>query len=168
MHAWQSRYDFATKSKIFPLIKKKITQSNAKSFLSDFENDANYWRSIFDTDHLWSSQEKDIARTFDALNIFKVVQPTPGTLSIVRSYKQGKMSKAQCISILKAIENFHFQFNAVTSSRSSGGISSMYSSFGRQLSTASDRNTATRCNRELRQKLKDRKVADSEFDAGFG
>ena len=43
----------------------------------------------------------------------------------------------------------------------------MYSSFGRQIFNASDSNQIGMCISELTEKLRERRVADSEFDAGF-
>ena len=66
-----------------------------------------------------------------------------------------------------SIEKFHFSFNAITSSRSSGGISGLYSSFGRQVFGASDSNEVGKIVSDLLAKLRDREPAPSEFDAGF-
>jgi hypothetical protein len=68
---------------------------------------------------------------------------------------------------LSSIEKFHFSFNAITSSRSSGGISGMYSSFGRQVFNASDNNKASRAINDLTKKLRERALPEDEFDVGF-
>lgn len=167
VHSWQSRYDFVTKAKVFQRVKESINKKNAKSHLDRFVSDAEQWRAIFDTDFLWNKSEKEVARSLAALRIFKVVQPAPGLLSLVRAYKDGIIKYKALRDALSAIERFHFAFNAVTSSRSSGGISGMYSSFGRQMFDSRDGNEAATAIRELVRKLQDRKVLESEFDAGF-
>lgn len=168
VHSWQSRYDFVTKAKTFPKVKSAVTKKNAKSHLDRFVTDAEHWRSIFDTDFNWSKQEKHVARSLDALRIFKVVQPTPGILSLIRAYRDKLIKYKTLRNALAEIEKFHFSFNAITSSRSSGGISGMYSSLGRAIFAADDSNDAGKAIIDLVRKLKDREVPETEFDAGFG
>lgn len=168
VHSWQSRFDFVTKAKVFPKIKSTIKSKNANSHLDRFVSDAECWRSVFDTDFMWSLAEKDAARSLAAMRIFKVEQPTPGVLSLVRAYRDNVIKYKSLRNALEAIEKFHFSFNAITSSRSSGGISGMYASFGRKIYQAEDSNVAGVAISELIQKLRDREAATSEFDAGFG
>jgi len=167
VHSWQSRYDFVTKAKVFQKAKERITKPSAKSHLDRFVSDSDHWRAIFDTDYMWTKSEKDVARSLSALRIFKVVQPAPGILSLVRAYKDGVIKYKTLRNALTNIEKFHFLFNAITSSRSSGGISGMYSSFGRQIFNAKDSNEASIAITDLIQKLRDREVAESEFHVGF-
>jgi len=168
VHSWQSRYDFVTKAKTFPKVKQTVSKKNAKSHLDRFVSDASHWRSIFDTEFSWTKQEKVVARSLAALRTFKVVQPAPGILSLIRSYRDGKIKFKVLRDAIENIEKFHFSFNAITSSRSSGGISGMYSSFGRQVFASDDSNAVAQCIADLVGKLRDREVAETEFDAGFG
>lgn len=167
VHSWQSRYDFVTKAKAFPKIKHAVTKKNAKAHLDRFVSDSSQWRSIFDTDFGWARAEKSVARSLAALRTFKVVQPAPGILSLIRAYKDGIIKLKVLRDAIEKIEKFHFSFNAVTSSRSSGGISGMYSSFGRQVFASSDSNSVAKCISDLVTKLREREVVQSEFDAGF-
>ncbi len=167
VHSWQSRYDFVTKAKAFPKVKATVVKNNAKSHLDRFVTDAERWRSIFDTEYQWSKAEKEVARSLAALRIFKVVQPAPGLLSLIRSYRDDVIKLKVLRNAIKVIEKFHFSFNAITSSRSSGGISGMYSSFGRQVFKAQNSNEVGLEISLLIQKLQDREVPESEFDAGF-
>jgi Protein of unknown function DUF262/Protein of unknown function (DUF1524) len=167
VHSWQSRYDFVTKAKVFQKVKETIVKKNAKSHLDRFVTDAAHWRAIFDTEFGWVKSEKSVARSLSALRIFKVVQPAPGILSLIRAYRDGVIKFKTLRDALEKIEKFHFSFNAVTSSRSSGGISGMYSSFGRQVFGATEPHTISQCITDLVGKLRDREAAVSEFDAGF-
>lgn len=168
VHSWQSRYDYATKAKIFQKVKERIDGKNAKSHLDRFVSDSDCWRSIFDTDYMWKKDEKHAMRSLAALRVFKVVQPTPGILSLVRAYRDGVIKYRILRNALESIEKFHFGFNAVTSSRSSGGISGMYSLFGRQIFEADDVNDIAMAIADLVQKLREREVLETEFDIGFG
>lgn len=167
VHSWQSRYDFVTKAKAFQKVKQTVTKKNAKSHLDRFVSDAAQWRSIFDTEFGWSKVERDVARSLTALRIFKVVQPAPGLLSLIRAYRDGIIKYKVLRNAVENIEKFHFSFNAITSSRSSGGISGMFSSFGRQVFAGNDSNSVAQSISELVSKLQDREVPVSEFDAGF-
>ena len=166
-HSWQSRYDFVTKAKVFSKVKATVTKKNASGHLDRFVTDAERWRAIFDTEFLWTKSEKELARSLNALRIFKVVQPAPGLLSLVRAYKDGIIKYGVAKRAVKEIEKFHFSFNAITSSRSSGGISGMYSSFGRGVFAAVDSTAVALEIQNLLKKLRDREVSASEFDAGF-
>jgi hypothetical protein len=167
VHSWQSRYDFVTKAKAFQKVKATVEKKTAKAHLDRFMSDAEHWRSIFDTDYIWTKNEREAARSLQALRVFKVVQPTPGILSLIRAYRDKKIKYRTLRNALSVIEKFHFAFNAVTSSRSSGGISGMYSSFGRQVFNANDSDEASSVISDLVSKLRDRRVPDLEFDASF-
>jgi hypothetical protein len=167
VHSWQSRYDFVTKAKTFSKIKTAVTQKTAKGHLDRFVSDADCWRSIFDTEFQWDKTEKDVSRSLAALRIFKVVQPAPGLLSLIRAYRDDVIKLKVIRRAVREIEKFHFSFNAITSSRSSGGISGMYSSFGRQIFKAMDSNAVALEIDQLVQKLRDKEVPPTEFYAGF-
>ncbi|WP_071799092.1 DUF262 domain-containing protein [Natronohydrobacter thiooxidans] len=167
VHSWQSRYDFVTKAKTFQKVKDRVNKKNAKSHLDRFLSDSEQWRSIFDTEYLWSKSEKEAARSLKALRTFKVVQPAPGLLSLIRAYRDKVIKYKSLRNALSNIEIFHFAFNAITSSRSSGGISGMYSSFGRQIFECSDSGEAANVIADLVSKLQEREVSASEFDVGF-
>jgi len=166
VHSWQSRFDAVTKGKAFKKIRSTIKQKNAKKHLDDLLSDAPLWRAIFEPSYKYSD-DSSIFRSLSALRDFRVVQPVPGILSLLRALEQKKVKPKKVRHSLQAIERFHFGFTAVTSSRSSGGISGMYSSFGRKLYEAKDTNEVSDVVKELISKLKDRVPSQSEYDAGF-
>jgi hypothetical protein len=150
VHSWASRYEATTQQKAFKKLKEKINKDNAKAFLTDFVKDGSYYRSIFDPQAYWRKEQEDAKGSLAALNLFRVTQPTPAVLSLVRSYREDKIKLGSLRRALAAIEDFHFLFTAVASSRSSGGISAMYSSFGRKLYESRDANQAGLEIKELR------------------
>ena len=99
--------------------------------------------------------------------LFRVQQQTPCVLSLVREYKEGKIKKKHLEAALIAIEKFHFLFTAVTSQRSSGGISSMYASLGRRLFEAADTHAAVDVIRDLKNKLRPKIPSEIEVHALF-
>lgn len=167
VHSWQSRYDFVTKAKAFAKAKERIDSSNADNHLNRFQSDAEHWRSIFDPDFCWNNDEKEVAKSLRALRIFKVKQSTPGILSLIRAYRDGIIRYRHLRDAINMIEKFHFTFNAVTSSRSSGGISGMFASFGKQMFNSRDNVNAVQVLRDLKCKLRDRAPDPDEFDANF-
>ena len=68
---------------------------------------------------------------------------------------------------LLCIERFHFVFTAVTSSRSSGGISAMYSSFARKLFEADNAQDASNEINTLVTKLRTKRPSLEEFKVAF-
>lgn len=106
-------------------------------------------------------------KSLDTLQLFKLSQQTPAVLALVRAYHKKKIKFGKLVSSLRAIEDFHFCFTAITSSRSSGGISGVYSSFGRKLFEATDTNVASDEIKFLIKKLRERVPSESEFCAAF-
>jgi len=116
----------------------------------------------------WANEESDIEEALAALNIFRVTQQAPCVLSLLREYRiTKKLKKKHVEDALVAIEKFHFLFTAVTSQRSSGGISGMYAALGRRLFEAKDTFEAVKVIQELRGKLRERIPSLDEFKALF-
>ena len=166
-HYWASRYDYIPLKKLFPIFRKTVTRARAKEFLDEIVNDSSLYRSIYETSYGWNKNEADAARSLSALQTFKVVQPLPALLSLVRSYKMEVIRYRKLREMLNAIEKFHFVFTAVTSSRSSGGISAMYSSFAQKLYGAKNSDDALRYLDELLDKLRSRVPSFDEFLVSF-
>ncbi|UWQ36905.1 DUF262 domain-containing HNH endonuclease family protein [Leisingera aquaemixtae] len=167
VHSWQSRYDMVTKGKAFKKIRSVIKKQNAKDHLDMFLTDVGLWRAIFEPGYMFGNDKKEIRRSLSALREFRVVQPVPGILSLLRSNSDGVIKDGKLADALKKIENFHFSFTAVASSRSSGGISGMYSSFGRKLFDCKNSQDAANEIQDLISKLRERVPTATEFDAGF-
>ncbi|WP_417374871.1 DUF262 domain-containing protein [Gimesia maris] len=166
-HFWASRYESVPQKKLFPKLKKEITKSKAKDYLKYLESDSKLYRSLHEITYGWNKNEKDAARSLGAMQLFKLSQPIPATLSLVRAYKDGKIKYARLRDTLLAIEKFHFQFTAITSSRSSGGISAMYSSFAQKLYDSTSSQGAALEIKQLVEKLRERVPSLDEFIVAF-
>lgn len=166
-HSWSSRFEATTQQKAYKKIKTAVTLRNAKDQLKKFVEDAEHYVALFNPENGWEKDQLEIVFSLQAMRTFRISQHTPGILSLVRANKNKIISDKSLKRALKAIENFHFLFTAVTSSRSSGGISAMYSSFGRKIYEAENTNTAGVVINELIDKLEERKPTVSEFLAGF-
>lgn len=166
-HFWASRYEATPAKKLYSVLKKRVNSKNAKAYLDALVRDVELYRAIHEPSYMWNVNERRVAASLRAIRVFRVAQPTPALLSLVRAYRDKKIKLPKLIEAVEAIERFHFSFTAVTSSRSSGGISGMYSSFARKLYESSDSNQASVEIRILTQKLRERRPSVDEFTLGF-
>jgi len=167
-HYWLSKYEYITAKSLFKSFKKQVSKSNAKTELISLLADASYYRSIYDVQFgAWTKQEADVAGALSALMLFRVRQQVPCVLSLVRAYRSGIIKKKTLEAALTAIERFHFKFTAITSQRSSGGISGMYASLARRIHAAKNSQDIAQIIKELKQKLAERVPSESEFVALF-
>ncbi|TAJ93692.1 MAG: DUF262 domain-containing protein [Gammaproteobacteria bacterium] len=167
-HFWLSRYDYLSAKTLYKTLKRRITKAETKAFLDSLVSDASLYRMIHEvTFGKWPKQDRRIPEALNALQLFRVKQQTPCVLSLLRSFKGKTIKKRHLEDALVAIEKFHFLFTAVTSQRSSGGISEMYASLGRRLFESHDLATALSVIKELKEKLRDRVPVLGEFKALF-
>lgn len=168
-HFWLSKYDYTTVKKLFKEIKRRIDKSSAKEFLDTLVSEAAIYREIHEPSfRRWTKDERKlIPRSLDALTLFRVKQPVPIVLSVMREYHAGRIKLKHAGHMLRAIENFHFIFTAIASQRSSGGISFMYALHGRQLLGATNIQAKIAGLTELRVKLQSKLPSFQEFDASF-
>lgn len=167
-HWWLSKYEYAASKKIYKEFRKIVTTGNAKDVLDDLVKDADYYRAIHEPDYWnWPKQAADARSSLYALNLFRVRQQVPATLSLLRAFKADRIKISQFIRALGDIEKFHFLFTAITSQRSSGGISGMYAALGRQIAAVASAQEATPVLNELKKKLKERVPSEQEFLALF-
>lgn len=168
-HFWLSKYDYLPAKTLFKVLKKSVGPDEACPFLDSLLKDAALYRAIHEVSYgKWSKEERRIQDSLLALSTFRVVQQAPCVLSLMREYRIAKKLKKKHVEdALVAIEKFHFLFTAITSQRSSGGISAMYAALGRRLSEAKTTQESTRLIAELKQKLRDRVPSAQEFKALF-
>ena len=167
-HFWLSRYDYLAAKRLFKVLKQRIGKNEAKDFLNALVADASLYRAIHEMPFWkWSKQERRIVAALEALQMFRVRQQTPCVLSLMRCFKEKKLKKAHFEDAVVAIERFHFLFTAVTSQRSSGGISEMYASLGRRLFEATSTQGAVTVIKEIKTKLRERIPLFDEVKALF-
>lgn len=167
-HYWLSKYEYITAKNLFKEFRKEITKATAATELQAMLDDAELYRVIHDPEYSkFSKQESDIGGSLKALMLFRVRQQVPCVLSLLRAYKKDIISMKQLERALIDIEKFHFQFTAITSQRSSGGISGMYASLGRRIAAAKSSQSAATIIGEMRDKLRERIPSEAEFLALF-
>lgn len=167
-HYWLSKHDYVTLKKLFREIKRVVKKEHAPGFLDELVGEATTYREIHETSfRKWKIEENGIRQSLDAFGTFRIKQQVPMVLSVMRDYKVKDLKKKHVESILSAIENFHFIFTAVTSQRSSGGISQMYASCAKKLVSASTTKAKVEVISELHQKLRERVPSHDEFLLNF-
>jgi len=167
-HYWLSKYDFVTLKKLFKQVRKRVAKNNAQEFLDEVERDSITYREIHETNYRkWAVEEQVLKKSLDALSVFRVKQQIPMVLSLTRDYKSKQIKLKHVQDILLAIENFHFIFTAVTSQRSSGGISLMYASAAKKLANAPTVAEKLKVLREFKNKVKEKIPSYKEFEINF-
>ncbi|BDZ44286.1 hypothetical protein GCM10025866_01950 [Naasia aerilata] len=166
-HFWASRHEAVPAKKLYPVVKKRIDAKNARVYLDALVEDSKHYRAIHEPSFRWEKAERRAASSLSAIQLFRLVQPTPALLSLVRAYNEKKIRLKTLVRALEAIENFHFAFTAVTSSRSSGGISGMYASFARKLYESRNSAEAGVEIDAFIKKLRERRPDYDEFEVAF-
>ncbi len=167
-HYWLSKHEYTTAKKLYKSLRGQVKKANAAEFLEEITTDAATYREIHETAYRkWSAHEARIRESLNALNTFRVKQDLPMILALMRCYREGALPKKHVEKSLAAIEYFHFMFTAVTSQRSSGGISLMYAMHARDLTCAGTLDERLETLDLLISKLRDKRPSYQEFEANF-
>lgn len=175
-HHWLSKYGDTTQKQLFGEIKKYIesptkneSENKAQLLLLEFQKNSDYYVSIVSPDNYqWSHEEKSsVQKSLKALRLFNVKQQTSMIISLIRAYRENKLTLRILRKILWKIECFHFIFNAITSQRSSGSIAPLYSKFAQELSNTDNQDKIQSINTNLVRKLKEKLPSFDEFEVNF-
>jgi len=168
-HHWLSKYEkYVPKKRLFKSIRKQVRTGNAKDYLDGLYFDAEIYSVITKPIQTqWNRNDFPIRDSLVALNLFRVKQQIPMVLTVMREYRTGNLKFKQTRGILQAIEKFHFIFSAVTSQRSSGGISGMHATHAIRLTEAKSQEQRERVLESLREAMKKRLPSYEEFEANF-
>jgi len=168
-HYWLSTHDYLPQKKLFKELRRRIdTKAKARTLLKELQEEVIWYRQIFEpSSRKWQLQEKEIKRALEALLIFRVKQPIPMVLSLMRAWNKKHLKPKAIKRALTAIENFHFVFTAITSQRSSGGISQMYAKSARELNLSENLMEREKVIGELLLKLKIKQPSYEEFELHF-
>jgi uncharacterized protein with ParB-like and HNH nuclease domain len=167
-HFWLSRYEYVTEKKLYKALKKRIKKAEAGDLLDDLVTESIIYRQIYEPSFKkWKKDHLEIRDSLDAMNLFRIKQQLPLVLAVMRHYEDGTLKPKHVKAILASITNFHFTFTAVTSQRSSGGISFMYALAARSLHNAKKLPQKLHELNEVHKKLKSKRPAYAEFEAKF-
>jgi uncharacterized protein with ParB-like and HNH nuclease domain len=168
-HHWLSKYEDTTEQKLFGEIKKHISNSDAAlSLLIEFQQNADYYASIRNpNNYSWTPEENEVKECLQALNLLNVKQQMPMVLSLIRSYREQKLTLRALLKILLKIESFHFVFNRITSQHSSGSISTLYYRHARDLTKTNNHDKIQSIFSSLSGSLKSKLPEFEEFEIEF-
>jgi hypothetical protein len=168
LHQWLSDRSYIAGRNLFREVKGTISKRLAKSYLEKLETESKFYRAILEPNYWpWKKEQQKIKRSLEAFQIFRIKQSTPFVLAVLSEFLQSNITKKQAEESLRKIENFHFIFTAITSQRSSGGISQMYSSAARELRIGRDKDEKAIALKRLGDKLSEKVPEYWEFAFGF-
>jgi hypothetical protein len=167
-HQWLSVYEYTPERALFKAVKDKIKKASAKAYLNSLVADVDRYRRIVDpVSFKWKKEEDPVKASLQALRIFKVTQPTPMILALLRALDEKRISLKQARDAIGDIERFHFMYTAVAGQSSSGGVSKMYAAAARELTKEQDDQKRAKVLTDLRAKLRARIPEKSAIDAGL-
>jgi hypothetical protein len=171
LHWWLSQEPYVAERKLFRAIKGKVmTESEAKVRLKSLRDDVDYYRYALDPESWdWPIEESEIRDSLRALAAFRIFQPTPLLLSLMRarSGPEPRLSVKPLASTLQTIERYHFQYTMISRLNSSGGLSEMYAKAARDLFHAEGPQQRADVLREFRLKLVARTPSRDQFIIDF-
>ncbi len=168
LHFWLSRYNYTAKRKIYKNLKSEVKQDKAREFFDEFLRDGDLYLDLMAPKRReWKREEIGLSESLAALRLFRVEQPNPFVLAVCRAYIRGHAKLKMVRRAIAAVENFHFAFTAITSSRSSGGISQMYASHARAIAMRSSSQEIADEIDNLVKKLIERRPSRDEFIGEF-
>ena len=168
LHYWLSKESFTSQKKLFKDFKKQTPTKGALDRLKDLELDASiYIQIVAPSETKWAKEERSLKNSLAAVGVFRVAQAIPLMLSVMRLYRKKAIKLAQATEALRLIENFTFQFNAITQSRGGGGISAMYAKLAKSVSETNDGNAFAQRLKDIKAKFNERLPSEEEFDYPF-
>jgi hypothetical protein len=91
----------------------------------------------------------------------------PMVLSLIRAYREQKLTLRALLKIISKIESFHFVFNRITSQHSSGSISTLYYRHARDLTKTNNHDKIQSIFSSLSVSLKSKLPEFEEFKIEF-
>jgi hypothetical protein len=163
--SWNSRRDAVKEPELFKEISRQVNANPAAhlSYLNELEVDSRTYEYLDDEDVQVQPKKNGVRNAFAvpefvdsvrALAIFKVSVANSTVLAIARKYQEGNLVKeAQLVEVMRLVENFHFQFTALTNSGSTGGTRARYNRFAVRLEAASSKAEVAAAIADFKSKL---------------
>lgn len=169
VHHWISKFEYLPERKLFQSMRKVLSNTAlVKSYFDNINEEVAIYRGIFEPNFIsWTKEQKEISVTLRAFSIFRLRQAAPFALAILAEHTGGRISIKNTIRFLRAIENFHFKFTAVTSQRGAGGVAKMYSRASRELRNATDENEKRKICMDMISRFEAMQPDEIEFQLGF-
>lgn len=177
--SWNSRRAAVTEAELYKKILDLVGGSAAKhlEYLAELEYDSIAYQYLDDVDLIIDKAElgpksalkiPEVAETIKALALFNVSVANSALLAVVRKYeKTGLMRQRDVIAACRAIENFHFQFTALTNSGSTGGTRGRYNRFAVELEDAPSKDAVQKAIQSFKVRLAGSLPAATEAKDAF-
>lgn len=121
---WISRKKYIAQNKIYSAFSNEYSNDGGgvPDFLKELEFSSEVYKKLFSPQIAdWPEIErKQIYRSLKSIDSFRVISPRIFLLPLFELHKNSKVKLSQVKNALSFIEDFHFVFSAVTSSRASG------------------------------------------------
>ena len=129
-HYWLAKYHFTNKKKLYQEFEEKIKPEKYNIFLTDLLNYSTIYKKIIYPNLIdWKKSEKiKIFHSLEAFSLFKVTQVRTILLTLFFLYNKKLIAISNLNTVFVFLENFHFVFSAICSSRPSG-LESKYSKY---------------------------------------
>lgn len=168
LHSWLSRKEYVGEKALFKSVKRAVKSNTARSYLGELLTDADLYRAAQESSwRQWKKAQLPIRYSLAAMSLFRLQQPLPFVLSLLRAYDEDAIKLKVLLRGLRAVEHYHFIATAVTSQPSSGGVSRMYSLSARGVLEAKTPNAKSAAIDDLADKLRSRLPSYAEFEASF-
>jgi uncharacterized protein with ParB-like and HNH nuclease domain len=133
---WISRKKYIAQNKIYSAFSNEYSDNGkgVPEFLKELEFSSEIYKKLFAPQVAdWPEVErKQIYRSLKSIDSFRVISPRIFLLPLFELHKKKIVKLAQVKYVLSFIEDFHFVFSAVTSSRASG-LDRRYSKYAQKL-----------------------------------
>lgn len=163
--SWNSRRSALKEPELYKAAKKRLGTSKEGhlEYLGELETDSNVFQFLDSSkiDFPKSTGSKrdalavvEVQDSITALGLFNVSVANSAVMALVRKYNSSHLiTRSQLVSTLKNIENFHFQYNQLTRSGSTGGTRGRYNRFAVLLEEASSKDEVRNAIAELSGRL---------------
>ncbi|MCG3749683.1 DUF262 domain-containing protein [Amycolatopsis sp. Poz14] len=177
--SWNSRRTAVKEPELFKEISNRLGSESRKhiSYLKELEMDTSTYEWLEYEDIQVQPKVNNVRNAFSvaefvdsvrALSIFNVSVANSTVLAIARKYQESQIVKeAQLIEVMRLVENFHFQFTALTNSGSTGGTRGRYNRFAVRLEAASTKAQVAEAIADLKARLRASLPARERAEAAF-
>jgi hypothetical protein len=177
--SWNSRRSAVKEPELFKAISRllKGDPSSHLSYLEELEVDSHTYEWLENEDVQVKKKVRGEKNAFSvpefvdsvrALAIFNVSVANSTILAIARKYQETRrVTNAQLIEVMRMVENFHFQFNALTNSGSTGGTRGRYNRFAVTLHDANSPAAVAEAIDDLRAKLRTSLPSKARAEVAF-
>lgn len=149
--SWNSRREAVTEAELYKKILDLVAGDAERhlAYLAELEFDSVTYQYLQDVNLVIEKNVlapksalriSEVGDTLRALALFNVSVANSAILAIVRKYEETSvLQQKDLVEACRAIENFHFQFTALTNSGSTGGTRGRYNRFAVELENASSK-----------------------------